>query len=257
MLSFVGLGLYDEQSITLRGRQTVHEADRVFVEFYTSALTGTTLESLASFHATEIEPVDRETVEGNPEEILRAAEQGHAVFLVAGDPMIATTHVDLRLRAHDRGIETTIVNGVSAHTAASSLTGLQNYRFGKATTLPIEHHHTVPPSVITTIDDNRARNLHTLVYLDIRADTDEYLTADRAAATLFEALSDCLGVVIARAGSPQPRVHADRLSRLAEMSFGDPLHLLIIPGPLHAIEADALQAFANAPAALVTEALDE
>ena len=43
MLTFVGLGLYDEHSITLEGRAAIEAADRVFAEFYTSKLAGATV----------------------------------------------------------------------------------------------------------------------------------------------------------------------------------------------------------------------
>jgi diphthine synthase len=141
MLTFVGLGLYDERSVTLRGRDAIREADRVFAEFYTSRLAGTTVEALASHHDTEIEVRDRAGVEGDPGPILSAARDGDAAFLTAGDTMISTTHVDLRLRAHERGIDTRIVHGTTAQSAASGLSGLQNYRFGKATTLPFPDAH--------------------------------------------------------------------------------------------------------------------
>jgi diphthine synthase len=62
---------------------------------------------------------------------------------------------------------------------------------------------------------------------------------------------DALAVVVARAGSPEPLVAADRLSALANREFGEPLHLLVIPGDLHHVEADALAALADAPAELV------
>jgi len=42
MLTFVGLGLYDERSITVAGQQALRAADRVFAEFYNSKLVGTT-----------------------------------------------------------------------------------------------------------------------------------------------------------------------------------------------------------------------
>jgi diphthine synthase len=161
--------------------------------------------------------------------------------------MISTTHVDLRLRAHDRGIETQVVHGTTAQTAASSLTGLQNYRFGKATTLPFEETHGgVPDSVVETIEENRERDLHTLVYLDIDGEAETYLRGDDAAALLADPLSDSLGVVVGQAGSDDPTVRADRLSALAEESFGPPLHLLVIPGELHPIERDALETLAGA-----------
>jgi diphthine synthase len=253
MLTFVGLGLYDERSVTLEGRAAIAAADRTFIEQYTSRLAGATVDDLEAFHDVEIEVSDRAGVEQNPEPILSAAEAGDAAFLVPGDPLVATTHVDLRLRANDRGIATRIVHGTSTQTAAAGLTGLQNYRFGKATTLPFPGSRgpVVPESVLDTLAENRARGLHTLVFLDIEAAEERYLRADEAAGVLAEYSRDGLAVAVARAGSPDPVVEAERLSALAERSFGDPLHLLVVPGRLHELEAEALRAFAGAPAELL------
>lgn len=264
MLTFIGLGLYDERSITQEGADALQAAETVFAEFYTSKLLGATVEEIASYHDTSIEVLDRADVEQDPAPILDAAEAGEAAFLTAGDTMISTTHTDLRVRAADRGIETRVIHGVTAETAASGLTGLQNYRFGKAVTLPFPAAHGgegVPESVIETIDANRERGLHTLVYLDIKVDShrdlealgidDPYMRADMAAELLATDWQDALAVVVARAGSPEPRVVADRLSSLAEQSFGEPLQLLVIPGELHHVEADALATLADAPEALL------
>ena len=266
MLTFIGLGLYDEQSITCEGRDALREADRVFAEFYTSKLLGATVEDLEAAHDVDIELRDRAGVEQDPEPILSAAATEDVVFLTAGDTMISTTHSDLRVRAAARDIDTRVIHGVTAETAASGLTGLQNYRFGKAVTLPFPGLHgagDVPPSVIESIDANRERGLHTLVYLDIKVDShrdltaldtdDPYMRADHAAELLATDWADELAVVVARAGSPDPVVAADRLSALAERSFGDPLHLLVIPGDLHHVEADALESLAGAPAELLPD----
>jgi diphthine synthase len=256
MLTFVGLGLYDERSVTVEGRGAIRDADRVFAEFYTSRLVGATLEEIEAFHDATIEVRDRAGVEEDPGPILRAAEDGDAVFCTAGDAMISTTHVDLRLRAHERGIETRVVHGTTAAAAAASLTGLQNYRFGKATTLPFPYgSRRVPESVTDTIDANRERGLHTLVFLDIKAerDTDRFMTADLASELLAGAYEDRLAVAVCRAGSPEPVVAADRLSSLADREFGDPLHLLVVPGELHHVEREALAELAGAPADLLAE----
>jgi diphthine synthase len=264
MLTFVGLGLYDERSITIEGREALQDADRVFAEFYTSKLAGATVDDVEAYHDVDIEVRDRAGVEQDPEPILDAAAEGDVVFLTAGDTMISTTHVDLRLRANERDIDTRIVHGTTAEAAAASLTGLQNYRFGKATTLPFPYAHGadgVPGSVLDTIADNRERGLHTLVYLDIKVGTgpkgpdpdhEEYMTGDYAAELLADEL-DAVGVVVARAGSPDPAVAADSLDALAEETFGDPLHLLIIPGDLHVIEHDALSELAGAPESVLPD----
>ena len=254
MLTFVGLGLYDERSVTVAGRDAIAAADRVVAEFYTSKLAGATVADLESFHGVDIEVRDRAGVERSPEDVLADAETDDVVFLTAGDTMISTTHVDLRLRAHDRGIETRVVHGTTAQAAASALTGLQNYRFGKATTLPFERSHGgegVPGSVVETVEQNRERGLHTLVFLDIDAQHDAYMRADGAAEALAGAWRDGLGVAVVRAGGPDPVVRAARLSTLATESFGDPLHLLVVPGDLHHVERDALAALGGAPQELL------
>jgi diphthine synthase len=264
MLTFVGLGLYDERSVTVEGREAIRGANRVFAEFYTSRLIGATREDLEAVHETEIEVRDRAGVEEDPDPILDAAADGEAVFCTAGDTMISTTHVDLRLRAHERGIETRVIHGTTAAAAAASLTGLQNYRFGKATTLPFPYGSMqVPRSVTDTIEANRERGLHTLVFLDIKAerDADRFMTADVAAGLLAAAYTDegdgenggedRLAVAVCRAGSPDPLVAADRLPALADREFGDPLHLLVIPGELHHVEREALAELAGAPAELL------
>jgi diphthine synthase len=52
---------------------------------------------------------------------------------------------------------------------------------------------------------------------------------------------------LARAGSDNPILKADFLSKLLEFDFGEPPFSLIIPGDMHFMEVDALIAFARAP----------
>ncbi|WP_018258722.1 diphthine synthase [Halomicrobium katesii] len=257
MLTFVGLGLYDERSITVEGKEALQTATDIYAEFYTSKLIGTTIQKLEYYHDIDIEVLDRAAVEQTPDELLAAAEDGDVAFVTAGDTMVSTTHVDLRLRAEERGIHTRVIHGTTAQTAASSLTGLQNYRFGKATTLPFGDAHGsdgVPDSVVETITANRERGLHTLIYLDIKVDDphwegeQEFMTADHAAGLLADHL-DALGVVVARAGSANPVVEADSLDALADGDYGGPLHLLVVPADLHEMERDALTTLADAPLA--------
>jgi len=62
-----------------------------------------------------------------------------------------------------------------------------------------------------------------------------------------------LAVAVCQAGSDDPTVVADRLSALADETFGPPLHLLVIPGDLHLLERDALAELAGAPTTLLEE----
>ncbi|MFO8173694.1 MAG: SAM-dependent methyltransferase [Longimicrobiales bacterium] len=100
MLTFIGLGLYDERSVTVEGREALRAADRVFAEFYTSRLVGADVAELEAYHGVDVEVRDRAGVERDPEPILDAAEAGDAVFCTAGDTMISTTHIPIPLSHH-------------------------------------------------------------------------------------------------------------------------------------------------------------
>jgi len=248
MLSFVGLGLYDKEDITEKGLARIRSADRVFLECYTSRLMGTTAEELARYYGKPVYPVYREDVEQHPDAILDCAARGNAVFLCAGDPMVSTTHADLRIRAGKRGIETEIIHAASIASAVCGLSGLQNYRFGKSCSLPFPQKNWSPTSPVDAIYENRERNLHTLVYLDIQ--NERYMTVNEAVAIL-EALADTreitipLYIGIARAGSRAPIVRAGTAQKISSEQFGPPLHIVIVPAELHDMEREYLEMFAG------------
>lgn len=255
MLTFVGLGLYDERDVTLKGRDSIADADRVYAEFYTSALPAAPLGDLEEFHGIEITLLTRNDVEERPDDLLAAAEQEDVVLLVGGDPMVSTTHADLRLRAMDRGIETHVVHGPSIQTAVSGVTGLQNYRFGQSTTLPFDDGWQ-PSSPFETVAANLERDLHTLIYLDIddperreegdEVDSRRFLRAPEAASAIADATTDIeVLVAVARAGSDDPTVAVGRPEAVAAMDLGPPLHVLIAPAELHDVERQTLEHLAE------------
>src|SRR4030042_2115642 len=120
LLSFVGLGLRDEKGITVRGLEELRRADAVFAEAYTSTLTHGALDRLAESAGKKIELLTRAEVEDG-KKLLEEAAGKHVVLLVAGDPMSATTHVDLRLRAKSASIDTVVIHGVSIMAAVPGL----------------------------------------------------------------------------------------------------------------------------------------
>ncbi|RLF91434.1 diphthine synthase, partial [Thermococci archaeon] len=103
-LYFIGLGLYDEKDITLKGLEIARKCDYVFAEFYTSLMAGTTLERVQELIGKKIKVLSREDVEMNFERIvLPLAKDYDVAFLIPGDPMVATTHSELRIRAKRMG----------------------------------------------------------------------------------------------------------------------------------------------------------
>src|SRR3989475_11476760 len=164
---FIGLGLDDEKGITLRGLDEARSADVVFAEGYTSALPGGSLDAVEKLIDRKIRRLTRQEVEDG-QVLLAAAATGVVAFLVPGDPMTATTHIDLRLRAAAALLRTRIVPGVSILTSAAGALGLQAYKFGRTTTIPFPAIGFGPTSPLEAILENRRAGLHSLVLLDLR-----------------------------------------------------------------------------------------
>jgi len=254
-LVFVGLGLNDDKGITVKGLEEAKSADAVFMETYTSRMPDFGMERFEAEIGKKVQHIERRDLEeDNGKIILQAAKTGKAVFLVPGDPFIATTHVTLRIDAEKQGIKTRVVHGISIMSAIVSLSGLHNYKFGKTVTVPFADNFSETP--YNVIAQNKKLGLHTLCLLDLRATENRYLTINEGIRLLLEVeakkkldiLTPCtVALGIARAGSDNPTLKADFIKDLVNFDFGEPPFSLIIPGDLHFMEIDALIAFADAP----------
>lgn len=254
-LVFVGLGLNDQYGITLKGLEETKTAKTVFMENYTSRMPDFSIEGFEELCGKKVHVIQRRDLEEeNGEIILNAAQQGKTVFLVPGDPFIATTHITLRIDAEKKGIKTRIIHGISIMSAIVSLSGLHNYKFGKTVTVPFPENFSETP--YNVISQNKKSGLHTLCLLDLKATENQYLSINQALKMLLEVevkkksgiLSPDTAVVgIARAGSDNPTVKADFAKDLLNFDFGEPPFSLIVPGELHFMEVDALITLADAP----------
>jgi diphthine synthase len=252
-LVFIGLGLEDERGMTLKGLEEAKSADLVFAEFYTSTLKEGSVARLEKSIGKSIIVLGRKEVEDG-RRVLEQCPGKKVALLIAGDPMTATTHIDLRIRARMASIETRVVHGASVLSAVPGLLGLQHYKFGRTTTLPFPQEGYNPISPYETICENISRGLHTLVLLDIDAEGSRYMTANEGLLLLEEMerrvkrgaiTGQTLVAVVARAGSDECVVRAGPLDSLKTEEFGPPLHTIVVPGTLHFMEDEALRAFAG------------
>src|SRR5437870_9527497 len=167
-LAFIGLGLNDEKGITLEGLEEARRADSVFGEFYTNIMPNLDLKRLEKVIGKKVEVLDRSQLEDEGgRRLLKAASEERVAFLVPGDPLIATTHISLRLSLAKMGIASRVVHAPSIVSAVCGATGLQSYKFGKSITIPRDQP--LPRSVLDTVSDNSDRGLHTLILLDVQA----------------------------------------------------------------------------------------
>ena len=245
-LTFIGLGLYDEKDISLKGLEAIKKSDIVFAEFYTAILAGTIKEKLENLYSKELIILNRQDVE-EKEILLKEEKIKNVAFLTAGDSLNATTHIEILLQAKKLGIKTKIIHGTSIITAASGLLGLQAYKFGKITTVPFVEENYFPTSPYLTIEKNKKMGLHSLVLLDIK--NDKYMTANTGINTLLKMedkerksviTNQTLICVVARAGSEKNKIKAGYPKSLINEDFGGPMHCLVIPGDLHFMEEEAI-----------------
>jgi len=250
-LYFIGIGLYDEKDVSLRGLGTIKKCDVVYLEDYTSMLS-CGIKKLEKLYGKKIILSSREMVENKAEDsILKEALEKNVAFLVIGDPMSATTHIDLRLRAEKAGIKCFVIHNASVFSAVG-FTGLQLYKFGRTTSIPFQEENWHPETPYDVIKENRKNGLHTLLLLDLRPNEKRFMTVNDAIKYLltienkrkekvFSKSMLCVGC--ARLGSLKPCIKAGNAEELLKEDFGKPVHCLIVPGKLHFAEEDALELF--------------
>ncbi len=243
MLTFVGLGLWDVRDVSVKGLEAVREADEVYAEFYTSRLSSN-IEELKNFFGREIRELQRPDLEENSWKLVERAKERNVVILVPGDPMVATTHSAIKLEAERRGVRTRIIHGASIVTAVCGLTGLHNYRFGKSATVSWYPSRTP----IDTIKANREVDAHTLLFLDLHPEPMMIKQAIEQLTSIDGQIGKFFGVGVARAGSEEPVVRCERLEKLTDFDFGEPLHIMVVLArTLHFMEFECLREFADAP----------
>lgn len=247
-LTFVGLGLGD-RGVSLAGIEAIRDADVTYLEVYTSPSQPSRLISgLEMATGKRIQTVDRGFVESGTR-LLDQASTSNVVLAVQGDPMIATTHTELRVRAKSRGIETRVVHGSTIPSAAASESGLHYYKFGPTMTFTREsasHHQ----DVYQRIHRNLLWGLHTLVLLEFDVEAGSGVEPGFVAQRLLEAehnfkrgvMSDGMfALVLSRVGDPDRQaVWGGDLAAISGRDFGEPPHCIVVPGRLHFTESEAL-----------------
>lgn len=148
----IGLGLGDPSDVTVRGLEVIKKCARVYLEAYTSIISGGK-EGLEKFYGREVILADREQVEQASDDLFAGAETGDVALLVVGDPLGATTHTDLKLRAHQLGIPVEVISNASIMNAVGCC-GLQLYHFGETVSIPFWQDGWEPVSFFDKINRN-------------------------------------------------------------------------------------------------------
>jgi diphthine synthase len=251
MLWFVGTGINGYRGLSVAAVDVLKKCDIVYVERFTSALSDSDLQGLNSILERQVDSVQRWFVEDG-REILEAAKTKQVALVTYGDPLIATTHTELRSRAVRNSIKTAVLHAASGIASIIGETGLQVYKFGRMVTMMSEPHSAV--SVYNTVYENLIAGNHTFIlteYSQSESNVPFFLDPSSVFRMLLDAERDqkhqifsegTFAVVAMRVGTSDQRITSGKLGSLLKIDFGAGPYSVIVTGSLHFTEAEALVA---------------
>ncbi len=240
MLYLIGLGLNDEKDLSLNSIETLKKCHSVYAEMYTNVWHGD-LKRLEKIIGKKIILMERESVENNS--VLNSAKNKKVALLIPGDPLSATTHIELVMEARRKCIRISIIHAASVYTAIAE-TGLQLYKFGRSTTLVFPQKNFDPKSPYDVIRQNKSRGLHTLVLLDVNRSENKYMKIKDAIENMVRSgFSDSEKIIACcRLGSDRGAIRYGKMKDLANRKELDKVPAaIIVPGELNFKEEEALE----------------
>jgi diphthine synthase len=241
MLYLVGLGVWDEGDISLKGVKACKKADKVYAELYTSVWGGK-LEKVEKIIKKKVTLLKRRDLEEKSHRLIKEAKRKNVVIMVPGDPLSATTHTGLMDGARKEGVEVEVAHSSSVFTAIAE-TGLSLYNFGKTVTVVAPSKKYKPDSFYNTIKENMDRGMHTLVLLDINMSVEEGLgiLMGIERKKRKRVLRPGKRVVVASSiGSPKRSIKYGTVLELTDEDFPPPA-VIVIPGEMNFFEKEFLE----------------
>jgi len=241
MLYLVGLGLWDEGDISLKGIEACRKSGKVYAELYTSAWGGD-LRKLEKVIKKKIKVIRRADLEEKSSSLVRQARTRNIAVLVPGDPLSATTHSGIMDDAMKAKVRVEVIHSSSVFTSVAE-TGLSLYNFGKTVTVVSPQKRYKPDSFYRTIKENMSRGMHTLALLDINMSVQDGLMVlmDIERRKKLRVMRPSGRIVVASAiGSPKKVIRYGSVVELAEEDFPPPA-VIIIPGKLNFFEKEFLE----------------
>jgi diphthine synthase len=244
MLYIIGIGLKPSQ-ISMEAAEKARNCAAVFLETYTSRYAEGSAKEIAGIIDRKVVPLKREQVE-KPEQLIAQAVKENVALLVHGNPLTATTHIQLLIEAKKEGVKTTVIPGISIADYLGK-TGLNSYRFGRITTIVTHSERYEPESFYDMITANRENNLHTLCLLDIREDG-TLMTVNEALAVLERiekkrpenTVKDSVIIAICGAGSEKEVIKAGSFNEIRRSGYDAYPQSLVVCAGLSDKEKEAL-----------------
>jgi diphthine synthase len=252
MFYLIGIGLKPGH-LTLEARQAIAGCAKVFLDAYTSRYSEGTVGELGRLVGKEMIRLDRKGVEEGFSLILReAAKTGESIaLLVFGNPLNATTHIQLLLDAKKLGVKAGVVPGLSVFDFLGK-SGLDTYKFGRVCTIVSPGEKYSPESFYAAVEKNFGAGLHTLCLLDI-GEGNSFMTVSEGLSVREKIEKKRRGSLLGKAvivgfyglGGKDEKTKAGNLNELKRSSYAGFPQSFVVAGQLNEKEKEALRAMAD------------
>lgn len=241
MIYLIGLGIGSEKDISLRGLEACEKVKEVYAELYTARWPGD-LRRLEKKIGKKITLLKRKNLEEEVRQLVKRGKGKNIAILVPGDPLSATTHLNVLMEAKEQNIKTEIIHSSSILTAVAE-TGLSLYNFGKTVTIVRQEKDYAPTSFYDTAVKNNDLGMHTLFLLDIDMDTSEGIQIlmqieQEKKKGLID--SDRRFIAASGIGSSDSKIMYNKALEIVKRPM-EPPAVLILPGKLHFTEEEFLK----------------
>jgi diphthine synthase len=259
MLWFVGTGIDGYRGLSVAALDVLRKCQVVYIERFTSAVSEGDIKGLNSLLEVNIQPVQRWFVEDG-RDIIELARTKNVALVTYGDPLIATTHCELRSRAARNSVKTAVLHSASGIASTIGESGLHVYKFGRMVTMMSELHSAI--TVYNTIFQNLLTGNHTVILTEYSYNDESkepfFLNPSSVFNMLLDAerthkhqifSDDTFVVVASRVGMHDQKIISGKVGSVRQLEFGIGPHSVIITGALHFTEIQALTS--------LTENIDE
>lgn len=249
MLYLIGIG-FQAKDISLRAIEAIRECEEIYLENYTNKLQYN-LNELEDIIKKKVNLVGREFVESSGY-LEKNAKSKNIALLVIGDPLSATTHSDIIMRARENKVGVEVIQNISIFNLIAQ-TGLQLYKFGKTTSITYPQHNFFPTAFYDVIKDNLSINAHTLILLDLRPSEKKFMSIKEAIEIILKAEEmkkygifslETKCIACSKLGTKEQNICYAPAKELKKKDFLPPC-CLIIPAKMHFMEEDYLKSVNN------------
>ena len=247
-LYIIGLGIREETELTEKLISILRRCKYVYWENYTSPATYN-LSDIIRILEREVRVLRREDLEERIEDIIVDAKKENVAILVCGDPLIATTHVNIILEAKRMGIEYRVFHASSILSAGIGESGLHLYKFGPSGTI-VREEKVSNRRNIDILKFNLENGLHTLYFLEYDKDEEYIMPPSYAIKILSKYAGNILSnynpyiIILCGIGTQNPYKRALKYNEVIKLLNKLPVDkpcIIIVSGQLHYMEKEYIE----------------